>query len=816
MMRMLLIVLAACGLVAALPAGEQLLFDGHKLAETVFRARAWKLEKSWLEGSGESNDLLGASALGEGDFVLRARLELPEKKSQREAIVLGSSRFGLDGDDGKPFVEGPLFGDKKTPLPEAGKAFAAGKPFEIELRRSGEKLSVTIDKTLVYEHAIGAQAIGNFGLAPGGGRIKLLRFSVDGKLVAPQAPAPMADMQGAIDASVERGIGYLVREQQRDGSWACNQRGFPTGQTALCVYTLLRSGLGTDHPAVARGLAFLDQNTPEETYSAGYALMAWEATLDPQYKPRMELVVQNLLEWQRQGHWSYPDQPNDDGFTGWKGMPANPDLSNTQYAVLGLRAAAHAGIAIPDKLWSDVIENALRLQEVAYNVEVPLKSGATGTGKLPVAGFSYALSGGVSASMTAAGISVLTVARGELGARATPKQALDCQRAIELGVNWLGSNFSLEENVGGDVRWRFYMLYGFERVGTLNELQFFGTHDWYAEGARWLLGNQSEDGSWTDARWAPDNYHTHPRQYDTCWALLFARRASRPVVRTAGPEQFVARKIAPDPSEQVHLRASGRTTAVMFLGGFSEAVLARWGGGALSGLRIVRVDYLADGAVIESVPGNPMKGWTTEDFAVRHTFAQPGSYKVKARVYVVAPEDPADSTATATSLESREKTLVSDGTYEPWMELAAQARARNLLAGAGLNVVASSRDPGSGPPSDVADGFECTRWLCGEKDGSPVLTLQLARPIKGSALVFNQAQNTPGMKGEFDRITRISVRLNKDKEATELALEADELKPTVLALGKQLLVSRIEIRILAREKGKQPGRAGFSEIALEK
>jgi hypothetical protein len=31
-----------------------------------------------------------------------------------------------------------------------------------------------------------------------------------------------------------------------------------------------------------------------------------------------------------------------------------------------------------------------------------------------------------------------------------------------------------------------------------------------------------------------------------------------------------------------------------------------------------------------------------------------------------------------------------------------------------------------------------------------------------------------------------------------------------------VLVSRIEIKILAREKGKQAGRAGFSEIALER
>ena len=816
MSRMLLMVLSLLALCPPLCAGEHSLFDGRKLEEVVFRARSWKLEKSWLEGSGEGNDLLGAQALGEGDFVLRARIELPEKKGQRAAILLGTSRFGLDGEEGKPFTEGPLFGDKHVVLADAGKSWAPGKPFELELRRSGEKLSVVFDKTLVLERAIGAQAIGSFGISPGSGRLKLLRFTVEGKLVAPPAPAPVADLQGAIDAAVERGIGYLLREQQRDGSWSCNQRGFLTGQTGLCLYTLLRCGLPLDHPAVARALAFLDQNTPEETYSAGYCLMAWEATLDPKYRSRMELVAQNLLEWESKGHWSYPDQPNDDGFTGWKGMPANPDLSNTQYAVLGLNAAAHAGIAVPDKLWNEVIESALRHQETPVNVDVPLKSGATGTGKLPIAGFSYALNSGVSASMTAAGVSVLTIARAQLGPRATPKQALDCARAIELGENWLGSNFSLEENVGGDVRWRFYLLYGLERVGTLNELQFLGTHDWYAEGSRWLLANQSGDGSWTDARFAADNWHTHPRQYDTCFALLFLRRASRPVVHTAGPEQFAAPRPAADTSEPVHLRASGRTTAVMFLGGFSDAALARWGGGALSGLRIARVEYVANGNVVESVPGNPKKGWTTEDYAVRHTFAEAGSYKVKVRVAVVAPDAPPEATEIATTLESKEKTIVSDGTYEPWMELAAEARARNLLLGLGANATSSSRDGAAGGPGDVLDGVECTRWLCAEKDSAPTLVIQLARPVKASALVLGPAQNTPALRGEYDRITRVSVKLNKDKEASEFTAEADELRPILAAFGKQVLVSRIEIRILAREKGKQAGRAGFSEVALEK
>ncbi len=230
---------------------------------------------------------------------------------------------------------------------------------------------------------------------------------------------------------------------------------------------------------------------------------------------------------------------------------------------------------------------------------------------------------------------------------------------------------------------------------------------------------------------------------------------------------------------------------------------------------MLRVEYLANGNVIASVPGNPQKGWTTEDYAVRHLFEQPGTYKVKARVFLVAPDAPADAKESSATVESKEKTIVSDGTYEPWMQLAAQARARNLLLGAGFNATASSREEGSAP-GDALDGVECTRWVCSEKDGAPLLTVQLAKPIKASSLVLGQAGNTLALKGEYDRITRVSVRLNKDKEAQEVGASDDELQPIVVPFGKQVLVSRFELRILAREKGKRAGRTGFSEIALEK
>jgi squalene cyclase len=67
----------------------------------------------------------------------------------------------------------------------------------------------------------------------------------------------IAKLQPEIDLAIDQGVAWLIENQLRDGSWAYHTTQYPTGQTALSVYTLLKSGLPTSHPAVARGLHFL-------------------------------------------------------------------------------------------------------------------------------------------------------------------------------------------------------------------------------------------------------------------------------------------------------------------------------------------------------------------------------------------------------------------------------------------------------------------------------------------------------------------------------------------------------------------------------
>src|SRR5262245_6490121 len=160
-----------------------------------------------------------------------------------------------------------------------------------------------------------------------------------------QAPPPEA-----VNAAIERGVAYLLASQNRDGSFGVdlNERGtvhhdLRNGSAALALYTLLKCGLPADHPSVQRALAFLLADEPHHPCSVGCLLHALGALPDPSQSKRMRALVDRLLDLRQSGGWDYP------------GI-GRPDLSNTQVAALGLRAAAEAGLDLPRGVWTDLVQ----------------------------------------------------------------------------------------------------------------------------------------------------------------------------------------------------------------------------------------------------------------------------------------------------------------------------------------------------------------------------------------------------------------------------------------------------------------------------
>jgi hypothetical protein len=172
------------------------------------------------------------------------------------------------------------------------------------------------------------------------------------------------------------------------------------------------------------------------------------------------------------------------------------DNSNTQYAILGLRACVEAGIDVPKQVWIDCTSF--------------LKGNNTNEGSFTYGpGYPGANYGSIHTSALGAYI-VSRYYSGHGSKRDT---------VIDKGLDWLDKNFAVNQNPkNNDPRaWVYYYLYGMERVGVLADTEFFGKHDWYQEGAKFLLAAQTPGGDWNnDAR-------------DTAWAILFLRKATRPV-----------------------------------------------------------------------------------------------------------------------------------------------------------------------------------------------------------------------------------------------------------------------------------------------
>ena len=73
--------------------------------------------------------------------------------------------------------------------------------------------------------------------------------------------------------------------------------------------------------------------------------------------------------------------------------------------------------------------------------------------------------------------------------------------------------------LGGDIN--LYFLWTLERVGVLYNQRTIRKKDWYAWGARLLVERQGKDG-----HWSVGHYPGSMPMVDTCFALLFLKRAN--------------------------------------------------------------------------------------------------------------------------------------------------------------------------------------------------------------------------------------------------------------------------------------------------
>jgi len=304
----------------------------------------------------------------------------------------------------------------------------------------------------------------------------------------------------------------------------------------------------------------------------------------PQDRKIIDELIKWLLSQQQSNVWRYPG-PAQDGNV--------EDASNSQYAMLALNSARRLGFPIPTEVWVKVADYFVKYQEkdgpkvkwfpipgadfpisklkkMAGKVLEDLrkhlrKERARSWGKekeengkggpkttvviedpyqkfgiekvdMFARGWSYIPKGKAGqyawmettcGSMTTSGAAALMICKASIegtGAYGAWKSKIN--KGIRDGCAWLAHNFTVTGNPGRG-GYHFYYLYGLERVGVLTLCRMLAKHDWYEEGAKHLLGAQAASGVWSGGG--------ESDLVNTCFALLFLKRATTPIVQI--PEQ---------------------------------------------------------------------------------------------------------------------------------------------------------------------------------------------------------------------------------------------------------------------------------------
>jgi hypothetical protein len=365
----------------------------------------------------------------------------------------------------------------------------------------------------------------------------------------PEERAGDPDLARAIAQAIERGQEALLRRFEAQ-LWTPPQD-YPMGYIALSLAALLKSGLAADHPLATRAFKKLAAMKPAETYSVACYLMALDAwiarlpparaapagttSVGPSRSPgdaAARTRMQELVAWLAAGSggtWTYMGR-------------GDGDLSNTQFAVLGLEVALENDVPVPAEVFRAVAEHLCEFQVLSTQTKTfDLKYTFPGWGgavapstraierRARLGGWNYEFHRTYqpSFSMTAAGVSSLLIARRGLrraGAH-DPALAARVEAALAGGLGWMAKHLrGYTES--------HYALYSLEKGMDIGAIILLDRVDWYAFGARHLVSTQRPDGSWRSDR---------GEAADTALALLFLTRATRVRLHAHGPPIFITR-----------------------------------------------------------------------------------------------------------------------------------------------------------------------------------------------------------------------------------------------------------------------------------
>jgi squalene-hopene/tetraprenyl-beta-curcumene cyclase len=305
-----------------------------------------------------------------------------------------------------------------------------------------------------------------------------------------------------VQAVLEKATAFLKTQQEASGGFSSKRAG--PGVTALVAAGLLRNGVGTKDPVVARALASLEKQAQKDggiydkflaNYTTSVAIMAFkEANTDGRYDTLLENAAGFLKGLQQGGD---PRDLKHGGF-GYDGK-SRPDLSNSNFTVEALLAA---GVPKNDPAIQKALKFISRCQNLAG--EFNDQEFARKATKDDEGGFVYnpldpddkrhkTPEGGLrsTGAMTYGGLKSFLYA----GVSKEDKR-------VQAAVKWIRNHYTLKENPGMGQAGLYYYYHTFGKaMAALGEDRFEAggkKHDWRRELFEALRERQQANGSWSN------------------------------------------------------------------------------------------------------------------------------------------------------------------------------------------------------------------------------------------------------------------------------------------------------------------------------
>lgn len=321
----------------------------------------------------------------------------------------------------------------------------------------------------------------------------------------------------------QKGIGYLLAQQDKDGAWL-PQVG--PAVTAMVVKGLVQSGRPLADPAVKKGLDFIETCRQKDggyyrdtnpNYNASIVLSTLAVLPGDAYKGQVA-GLQTFLKGLQQVDGKKDAKGNAitkaNSWYGGSGYGEDrPDLSNTSFFIEALH---DCGITGSDPAMQKALVFVSRTQMNGETNDQEFAKGVTDGGFIytPVDGGDSKfgdidnLDGGSTlrsyGSMTYSGFKSLLYAG-----------LTEDDPRVKAAVKWISNNWTLEYNPGsgGTLDGQYYYLHAFAKAmkayghDTITDSKGV-KHDWRRELQEFLAAHQKPDGSWVNEkspRWLEGN-----------------------------------------------------------------------------------------------------------------------------------------------------------------------------------------------------------------------------------------------------------------------------------------------------------------------